>query len=320
MGEQSFGAPEPLDARRFPFAFFLNARYRKKVLPPLATVLSRRDDSVYMASSSGPIDSEVAQHVEAELKEAGFLVGKANSLSQQCLSGTAADRARAADINYALRNQDIKHVLLLSQRYGAARVLPYLETTSGASDTQNGNATVIVGDSDATAVLTQMARNESIVAVYRSYLAQNTINHGATMRTAMALDAKKTAEVRGVKTLRAGVARAPLMGGKLSAVASLLGTPYDPLTSPCVLLLEEDGEDLEFMDRLLDQLFCSRWRGNIKAIVFGSFRASGRDRDALTLVERYSALVDCPSVKIETVRHVGDGLFVLGRETAIGFA
>jgi muramoyltetrapeptide carboxypeptidase len=58
----------------------------------------------------------------------------------------------------------------------------------------------------------------------------------------------------------------------LSLVASLVGTPWEPDFDDCVLFLEEVGEPLFRLDRLLTHLRGSGKLRNVKALIGGSLR------------------------------------------------
>lgn len=64
---------------------------------------------------------------------------------------------------------------------------------------------------------------------------------------------------------------APLWGGNLSVLCSLLGTPYFPQIKAGVLFLEDVGEHPYRIERMLTQLLHAGVLGSQKAIVFGQF-------------------------------------------------
>jgi len=66
-------------------------------------------------------------------------------------------------------------------------------------------------------------------------------------------------------------ARAPLWGGNLVMVVSLLGTPYWPDTQGGVLFLEDVGEHPYRVERMLNQLLHAGVLARQKAIVLGQF-------------------------------------------------
>ena len=72
-----------------------------------------------------------------------------------------------------------------------------------------------------------------------------------------------------LRTVRPGSARGRLVGGNLSLIASLMGTPYEIDTRGKILFLEDVGEEPYSLDRMMTQL---RLSGKLQAaagVIFG---------------------------------------------------
>ncbi len=69
---------------------------------------------------------------------------------------------------------------------------------------------------------------------------------------------------------------APIWGGNLAVLASLVGTPYLPAVSKGILFLEDVGEQPYRVERLLTQLWHSGVLAEQKAIVLGSFSGQSK--------------------------------------------
>jgi muramoyltetrapeptide carboxypeptidase len=63
-----------------------------------------------------------------------------------------------------------------------------------------------------------------------------------------------------------------VLGGNLSVLISLIGTPWEPDFDGCILFLEEVNEPLYRLDRLLTHLRSSGRLRNVKALIGGSLR------------------------------------------------
>jgi muramoyltetrapeptide carboxypeptidase len=71
--------------------------------------------------------------------------------------------------------------------------------------------------------------------------------------------------------LYAGQARGRLVGGNLSLLAALTGTPYAPDLDGVILVLEDVNEDVYRIDRMLTQLRLSGLLRRCVGIAFGAF-------------------------------------------------
>ncbi|MDY6973770.1 MAG: hypothetical protein SV775_15825, partial [Thermodesulfobacteriota bacterium] len=72
-----------------------------------------------------------------------------------------------------------------------------------------------------------------------------------------------------------GKATGPLIGGNLSLICHLLGTPFLPSLFGCVLFIEERGEPLYRLDRMLTHLALSGELRGISGLIAGSFEGCG---------------------------------------------
>ena len=70
-------------------------------------------------------------------------------------------------------------------------------------------------------------------------------------------------------TIRGGRARGPLVGGNLSLLAALMGTPWEVDTSGAILLLEDVDEELYRIDRMLTQLVLGGKLDGVAGVAFG---------------------------------------------------
>lgn len=73
------------------------------------------------------------------------------------------------------------------------------------------------------------------------------------------------------RTVHAGVATGRLIGGNLSLVSALAGTPYAADFKDCILYLEEVNEEPYRVDRMMTQLQLSQGYRNAAAVILGIF-------------------------------------------------
>jgi muramoyltetrapeptide carboxypeptidase len=93
------------------------------------------------------------------------------------------------------------------------------------------------------------------------------------------------------QTITAGKARGRLVGGNLSIIASIMGSPYVPDWENTILFTEDVHEDFYRIDRMLTQLKIAGVLGRIKGFVFGGCSECGPgdgNYGALTLEEIFA--------------------------------
>jgi muramoyltetrapeptide carboxypeptidase len=199
------------------------------------------------------------------------------------LAGTDADRA--ADLMAAFQDPEVDGIFCLRGGWGAARLLPMLDY-----DIIRANPKVLIGYSDITALHTALAAKVGMV----SYLGPNAgsawYEFEAEMMTKLLFDRKKleyrtepkndgtlVARKNRSQTIVPGTAEGWLAGGNLTVFVSLMGSPYFPNLDGAILCLEDVGEKVYRIDRMITQLALGGYLRGLKGIVLGGFTDCGPD-------------------------------------------
>jgi len=106
-----------------------------------------------------------------------------------------------------------------------------------------------------------------------------------------------------------GVARGRLIGGNLSLMSKLIGTPYEPDFKGNILMLEEVGEKPYKIDGMLAHLWLSGRLQELAGIALGKFTECEADGTSFTLeeifTERFTPL-KIPTIRGLMIGHVRD--------------
>jgi muramoyltetrapeptide carboxypeptidase len=177
------------------------------------------------------------------------------------LAGT--DEQRLADLNGALQDPAIDAIWCIRGGYGAIRLLDRVDY-----DAISRRPKAVVGFSDITALLNAIARRARVISfhgpVARAAMPPFSRWHfervlgsieapGQLGRIPPPADVLVPQENR-IVTLNGGTAEGRLAGGNLTLLHCLIGTPYFPDLESAVLFLEDIGEDLYNVDRMLAHL------------------------------------------------------------------
>jgi muramoyltetrapeptide carboxypeptidase len=170
------------------------------------------------------------------------------------------DARRLEEWREAVADPDARAIFCARGGFGASRLLPDIDPAPLLARPK-----VLVGFSDICAlhaplnraglatvhgpVLTQLGRApEEAWRHRRRLLARDAPRPGAWEAPA------EGAGLVGTATVRAGRASGPLLGGSLTLLAHLMGTPWAPRLEGAILLLEDVGEAPYKLDRYLTQL------------------------------------------------------------------
>lgn len=185
------------------------------------------------------------------------------------------DAIRARSLLSALGDSKIRAVFFARAGYGSARLLPYLEKALARSAPK-----ILIGYSDATAILSVLATRHRWVTFHGPMVATDLADLVERDRRALRdlLAGLPPRPIRLGATLRAGVGEGRLVGGCLSILVSLLGTPYALDPRGAVLFLEDHQEKPYRLDRMLTQLRQSGMLSRLKGLVFGEMPDCGGAR------------------------------------------
>jgi muramoyltetrapeptide carboxypeptidase len=212
------------------------------------------------------------------------------------LAGRDADRA--ADVNALFADPDVHAVLALRGGWGSARLLPHLDYAA-----IRRHPKILMGYSDVTALLNAVHARTGMVTFHGpvgiSTLTPFSIESmAAVLFEGDAPTLANPAELRDglvqvedrIQTLTPGRARGRLLGGNLTVLSAIVGTPYLPDLDGAILFLEDTGEAIYRMDRMLTHLKLAGLLGRIKGFVFGRCTdcKPGEGYGALTLDEVFA--------------------------------
>jgi muramoyltetrapeptide carboxypeptidase len=222
-----------------------------------------------------PIDIDV---VEDTLAALGLVARRGAHLLDRRGSLAGTDRNRAADVMTMFTDPAVKAVLPVRGGWGCARILPFLDF-----DAIKRNPKVIMGYSDLTALLLSIHARTGLVTFHGPNGAstwnetsadffRRVVLQGEAVTFSNPRDKGETlaqTEYR-IKTITPGVARGRLLGGNLSVLTALLGSPYLPDFRDAVLFLEDVNEAPYRVDRMLTQLSLARVLKGARAVVWGT--------------------------------------------------
>nr|WP_246351074.1 LD-carboxypeptidase [Sphingobium boeckii] len=216
------------------------------------------------------------------LSRHGYLAGK--------------DEERAADVNAMYADNDVRAVFAVRGGWGCARILPYLNF-----DLIRAHPKLLTGFSDITALHLAFAARAGFTTIHGpnagsawgdlSWKAFHSLAfEGGTplYRNPETADDRLVQNKWRTQVIRPGKASGRMLGGNLTVLSALMGTPYLPDFDGAILFLEDVGEAPYRIDRMLTQLASGGVLGRVAGVVFGQCTectASGTSYGAFTLSE-----------------------------------
>ncbi|MBR4195467.1 MAG: LD-carboxypeptidase [Synergistaceae bacterium] len=236
-----------------------------------------------LAPSTYAESSDLYGGIEA-LKAKGYRVKVAPSATAMYEHFAGTDRRRAEDINDMFRDDSVKAIICVRGGYGAARTLGMLDYDMIARHPKP-----FIGFSDITALHIALAKKANIPTIHGAMLVSFTTerfmsdytsgNFFAGLTNPNPIGEIPMPEGYKLETVTPGRAEGVIIGGNLTVLTSLVGTPYELDGNGAILFLEEIGEKPYRVDRMLNQLYQNGLLRRVRGILLGDF-VGCEDEDA----------------------------------------
>ena len=181
-----------------------------------------------------------------------------------------SERDRVNDIHEMFKDTEVQAIFCTRGGYGTPRILDLLDYKIIQSHPK-----IFVGFSDITALQLAVFKKTQLVTFSGPMVAVE-MGKGINPFTAqyfwnMITVSEPVKKFSGLHCIKLGVAKGRLLGGNLSMICSLIGSPYLPDFQNAILFLEDVGEEPYRIDRKLMQLKLAGILENVNGIVFGQF-------------------------------------------------
>ncbi len=235
-------------------------------------------DTVGLINPAGAIYNPDDLLVVEETLQALDLVPKrgAHLLDRRGYLG-GSDENRAADVNVMFKDSGIDAILAVRGGWGCNRILPLLEYEAIGK-----NPKILMGYSDITSLLVALYARCGLVSFHGpvgiSTWNEFTVDYVRRILfdgEAVQMDQPVDLNNLGVQTddrihmINPGVAQGVLVGGNLSVLTAMVGSEYLPDWKNKILFVEEVGEDIYRIDRMLTQLKLAGILDKLSGFVFG---------------------------------------------------
>ncbi|MBK6633728.1 MAG: LD-carboxypeptidase [Chitinophagaceae bacterium] len=229
----------------------------------------KKGDTIGITCPAGYMATAKAQTCIETLQSWGFqvMVGKTlGSRSKNYFS--ANDETRSNEMQAMLDDENIHAILCGRGGYGVTRIIDGLDFTRFKK-----NPKWIIGFSDITVLHVHLYSRIKVASMHAPMAAA--FNEGENkyiLALQKALTGKKAKyDCAAHPFNKAGIAKAELVGGNLSLLVHLIGTPSDIKTKDKLLFIEDIGEHIYNIDRMLYQLKRSGKLDNLAGLVVGGF-------------------------------------------------
>lgn len=233
--------------------------------------------TILLVAPSSPLSED--QPVEAiarAVERLGFRarIGGSCRASAPCGYAAAPPALRASDINRGFADPEIAAIWCVRGGSTAWQLLPFLDYGCIAAHPKP-----FIGFSDVTTLHLAIGQRCGLVT-FHGPTANRVLDGDAfpwswsSLLAALGMERSlllQNPPGEKIRTLRPGQARGALTGGNLSLVVQSLGAPWQIDAKGKILFLEDVGEAVYALDRMLSQLRCAGVLEEAAGLVFGAF-------------------------------------------------
>lgn len=227
------------------------------------------NDKIRIVSPSGNINSEYIDGAAHILTSWGYGVteGKYCRSEYGRFAGTEAQRAE--DLQNALDDAETKAILCSRGGYGLAQIIDRLDFSSFIRSPK-----WLIGFSDIT-ILHSAINNAGIASLHSimaKHLSELSENDDAVVLLKNILVGNLPQYKTAAQPLnRSGEAAGTLIGGNLSVLAGLRGTPFDLKYENNILFIEDTDEEPYHIDRMMQNLRLGGALDSVSGLIVGQF-------------------------------------------------
>lgn len=269
-----------------------------------------KGDKIAIISPASHILPDYVDGACNAIAQMGFQPVVSTHCKGQCGGYSGTIEQRLADFLEALHNPEVKAILCSRGGYGVVHLLEYLSADDIAK-----NAKWLIGFSDISALHAAMVASgvASIHASMAKHLTQFGVDDEATVALFNILQGKlPTYQTPSHAFNKPGTATGTLTGGNMAVLCGLLDTDFDLLSRGDILFIEDVGEEVYKIERMLYNLRLSGVLPMIKGLIVGRFtdyrNPDGNGDSMEQMVKRMVEPYDIPVAFDFPVGHVDENM------------
>ncbi|SEG17129.1 S66 peptidase family protein [Algoriphagus boritolerans] len=277
MDKRTFLKSIGLAAGSFPFLGFDFNRNEAFPYSLLPKSIQKGDTVGIISPSAATADRMEFTYAKEAMEALGFKVKLGENLKNRFGHLAGTDEERANDLNQMFSDQEVKAVIGIRGGSGAARILPMIDYA-----TIKANPKPLLGYSDITALHCAIYSQTGMITFHgqNGTGSWNSFNvkqfekvffekELVTYQNEMTKGDDLVTKGNRIQTLKGGTAEGVILGGNLTVLTALSGTPYYPDFHNSILFIEDIGEDPYRIDRMMSTLHLNGTLGKIKGFIFG---------------------------------------------------
>lgn len=235
------------------------------IIPPFL----KPGDRIRIVAPAGKVQKDKVLLGIELLRDEGFDVIPGRNVLNHQFQYSGTDRQRTDDLQEAINDQEAKAIICARGGYGTVRLLEKLDFSPLLKSPK-----WLAGFSDITvlhSVLNKLGMASIHGAMPGFFLENKKPTRSFFSLMELLQSGKSQIETPASVLDRTGITSGELVGGNLSLIYSLQGTPWQLNTNGKILIIEDVGEYLYHIDRMMQNLRLAGQLKNLAGLVVGGF-------------------------------------------------
>lgn len=254
-----------------------------------------------MIAPAGVIQEAALARGVSLLKALGYVIRLADGIftAQGYLAGSVEHRI--GQIHTMFRDDRVDAVMCARGGFGCLHLLPHIDY-----DIIRDHPKPFIGFSDITALHYTFFSKAGLVTFHGPMASTiGTSDDRTRLSWQQTLSGEHGEGVLHdqVRIVQPGMAEGVITGGNLSTLCHLLGTPFSPSFSGCIVLIEEVNEAPYRIDRMLTQMVMAGCFDGVCGVLLGNFTGCGPDSEILAVIGKVFENIRAPIVAGLPVGH-----------------
>jgi muramoyltetrapeptide carboxypeptidase len=227
----------------------------------------RKSDEIRIVAPASAVEKDYIDKAIQSLIDLGYIVSLGKNTLNRYHQFAGTDNERVSDFQEAIDDPSVGAIFCARGGYGSIRIIDHLDFSSFTDKPK-----WIAGFSDITVFHTYLNRVFDLATIHSQMPVNiDSPNYSDNLKKLKnILDGHKPEIIIGTHELnRTGNAKGKLVGGNLSILYSLQSTKYEIDTFGNILFIEDVGEQLYHIDRMMQNLLHSGKLEGLNGLIIG---------------------------------------------------
>lgn len=232
----------------------------------------KQGDTIGIIAPASPVTPDEIRPAIDIIRQEGYRILEGIHLYDKKSYLAGKDEDRVSDLHEMFRNREVRAVLCARGGYGTPRLLDMIDY-----EIIRENPKIFTGYSDITALLLAIHFRTGLTVWHGPMLKgiEGRENNLIKLLKHLSSGDNINYSLDGKAVLKKGKSRGVVIGGNLSLISSMIGTSFLPSLKGAILFLEDRGEPLYKVDRMLTHLKLTGAFDNISGLIAGEFQDCG---------------------------------------------